>query len=88
MEPIYIGEDFKEELDSDTYRITQSLEELGLAEEHGLSLYLSALSPADISDFYWADQPVHEEDQVVARTGDFENKAGTAGMRYCLVSRT
>lgn len=87
MEPIYIGEDSKEELDSATYRITQKEGELEVARENGLELYLSALSPANIADFYWSDGPVHEEDPVVAAVDDFTDKEGGTGTFYCVVNR-
>lgn len=88
MEPLYIGDAFKEELDSDSYRITQAQSELEQAEQNGLRLYLSALSPADIADFYWGDHPEHDEDPVVALPADFTNKEGGGDTFYAVVKRS
>jgi hypothetical protein len=88
MEPIYISDEHKEELDSDTYRITQASSDLDRIRQNDLKLYLSALSPADIADFYWGDQAVHEEDHVVATVDDFTDKEGGSGRLYCVVKRS
>lgn len=88
MDPIYIGDEAKEELDSDTYRIAQTESELEVARKNDLSLYLSALSPADIADFYWGSESVHGDDPVVAEVGDFTDKEGGTGAYYALVKRS
>lgn len=88
MEPMYISDDHKEQLDSDSYRITQEAATLDKVKQNGLQLYLSALSPADIADFYWSDAPVHDEDAVVATVEDFTDKEGGSGPLYCVVKRS
>lgn len=88
MEPVYISDEHKEELDSDTFRITQDAADIDKIRQNGLELYLSALSPADISDFYWSDTPVHDQDSVVATVDDFTDKEGGSGLLYCVVKRS
>ena len=88
MDPIYIGDEAKEELDSDSYRIAQTESELELARENDLRLYLSALSPADIADFYWGSEPVHGDDPVVASVDDFADREGGTGAYYAVVKRS
>ncbi len=88
MDPIYISDEHKEELDSDTYRITQASSDLDRIRQNDLKLYLSALSPANIADFYWGDQAVHEEDHVVDGRNDFADKEGGPGLFYCVVKRS
>ena len=88
MEPIYIKDDHKEELDSDTYRITQETADLEQLRPLNPKLYLSALSPADIADFYWGERAVHEQDPVMATLDDFTAKEGGSGTRYCVVKRS